>query len=508
MFAQLSSMGVWGIDAYEVRVETSISAGLPLFDVVGLPGAAVKESRDRVRAACRNSGLQFPKGRITVNLAPASVKKEGSVYDLPILLGLLLASGQLQFDPSDCFFAGELSLNGAVRPVKGLLAMAAAAQTAGLHTAFVPAAIAAQAAVIDGLQVFPVETVPALLAHLTGKHPIQPMAPPAYSLHSAGRFPDFADVVGQQKAKQALEVAAAGGHHALLIGPPGSGKSMLAARLPSILPDMTLPEAIQTTTLYSLAGQLPADTPILTTRPFRAPHHTISAPALTGGGKTPTPGELSLAHNGVLFLDELPEFPKNALESLRQPLENGVVHVSRVAGAQSFPCNIIFIAAMNPCPCGYFGHPDQTCVCDAKTVRRYLNRISGPMLDRIDLHVEVAPVQFHELHSAVKRESSAQIRQRVNAARKIQQQRYRNIGISCNARLTPALVRRFCELEPAARSFLQEAFDRLGLSARGHDRILKVARTLADLQGAQNIGRAHVAQAVQLRSLDRKYWPS
>lgn len=504
VFAQLKSLGLYGMDAFVVDVEADISQGLPAFDIVGLPDAAVREARERVRSSMKNSGFTFPVSRITVNLAPADIKKEGPLYDLPVLLALLCATGQLSGDFSGCAFAGELSLSGTVKPVNGILPMAIKAREAGFRRFFVPKANAAEGAVVSGIEICPVEDLQSLVRCLTGGAPVLPAAPSEAAAQKEP-VPDFADVCGQFEARRALEIAAAGGHNVLLVGPPGAGKSMLARRLPSILPDMAFDESIETTKIHSIAGTLPEGTPLIRTRPFRAPHHTISAAGLAGGGRMPKPGELSLAHNGVLFLDELPEFSRDALEVLRQPLEEHTVTISRVSGTLTYPCSVMLVCAMNPCPCGYFGHPSRPCTCSRGAVSRYLARISGPLLDRLDLHVEVPPVSFEKLHGETG-EASAAIRARVNRARALQQKRYAGSGIACNARLTPAMLRAHCALDAAAASLLRAAYENIGLSARAYDRILKVARTIADLEDSAAIGPAHIAEAVQYRSLDRKYW--
>lgn len=507
MVSFLHSLGLHGMNAFMVKVEADLSNGLPSFEVVGLPDAAVKESRDRVRAALKNCGFTYPVSKITVNLAPADKRKEGPIYDLPVLAALLYASGQLKGDAEHCAMVGELSLSGEVRPVKGILPMALAAKQAGITDFFVPAENAPEGAVVEGLRVYPVTDIRSLVMHLTGQRLIPPCGSDPFSGRStAFPLPDFSEVRGQEAAKRALEIAASGSHNVLLIGPPGSGKSMLAKRVPSILPDMTLEEAITTTQIYSVAGTLPRGSTLMWERPFRAPHHTISPAGLSGGGTVVRPGEISLAHNGVLFLDELPEFHRDTMEVLRQPLEDATVTISRVSGSVTYPSSIMLVAAMNPCPCGYFGHPTRACVCSPSAVDRYLGKISGPLLDRLDLHVEVPPVEFDVLSSSDKAESSARIRERVNAARELQNQRFRGTGITCNARITPDLLHEVCRLSPGAQTLLKTAFERMGLSARAFDRVLKISRTIADLDNCDTIEPRHAAEAVQYRALDRKYW--
>ncbi|MBQ8745072.1 MAG: YifB family Mg chelatase-like AAA ATPase [Rikenellaceae bacterium] len=510
MFVKTYAGTVVGIDAVTVTVEADITRGIGMF-LVGLPDNAVKESQERIRAAFENSGYRMSGRKIVINLAPADLRKEGSLFDLPIAIALLAASGQIESEQLDKYMIlGELSLDGTLRPIKGALPLTVRATSDGLRGVILPEENAREAAVVEGAEVIGVRSLAQVVAFLTGEEQIEPTHLDTTEVfdYESNRFgEDFADVKGQAQAKRALEIAAAGGHNVVMIGAPGSGKTMLARRMPSIMPPMTLSEALETTKIHSVAGKLGSERGLLAHRPFRAPHHLTSQVALIGGGTSPQPGEVSLAHNGILFLDELPEFGRNVLEVLRQPLEDKKITVSRAKYSVEYPANFSLIASMNPCPCGYYNHPTKECTCAAGAVHRYMNRISGPLLDRIDLHIEVTPVSLEELSSDRTEESSATIRERVVRARAIQTARFEGIeGVHTNAMMNSRMLREYCPLEASARTLLERAMERLNLSARAYDRIIKVARTIADLAGEEQIAPAHIAEAITYRSLDRESW--
>ncbi|MBO4898132.1 MAG: YifB family Mg chelatase-like AAA ATPase [Clostridia bacterium] len=507
MISKVKSSCLLGLQGYLIDVESDVSLGLPAFDIVGLPDTAVKEARERVRAAIKNCSFEFPSRRYTVNLAPSGIKKEGPAFDLPIAVSILAATGQIKGNPEGFVFLGELSLSGEVRPVPGVLPCVLSAKEQGINKFIVPYDNREEAALVSDTEVYGVKTLFEAAEFIEGKADIEKTVVDIEKIFSETKtYPfDFSEVHGQSNVKRALEIAAAGGHNCLIVGSPGSGKTMLAQRLPSILPDLTPEEALETTKIYSVAGLLKNGSALITQRPFRAPHHSTSTVGLVGGGTTPHPGELSLAHNGVLFLDELPEFHRDATEIMRQPLEDGKVNITRASGSLTFPCKTMLVAAMNPCKCGYYGDRSRKCRCTESAIHKYLSRVSGPLLDRIDIQTEAASVSYKDM-KAPAAESSAEIKKRVLGARMIQYERYKDEDFYCNAGLSGSKIEKYCTAEPEAEKLLAEAFDSMNLSARAHTRVLKVARTIADLEGAEKISALHIAEAIQYRSLDKKFW--